>query len=129
MPKTPRRPHPPSPNGPIGAGAGDATADAVVAGEPAARTSRGRFAAGNSGGPGNPHARAVGQLRAAMMASITPQDVSAVVAALVAQAKAGEPWAVRELLDRVLGKPEAIDLLERLDDLERATGASRHAEA
>jgi hypothetical protein len=33
-------------------------------------------------------------------------------------AKAGEPWAVREVLDRSLGKPVEADFIERLESLE-----------
>jgi hypothetical protein len=80
----------------------------------------GRFAPGNPGGIGNPHAKAVGQLRAAMMASVTPDDVREVVKGLVRAAKVGEPWAVREFLDRLFGKPEAFDLVEKLEALEAA---------
>lgn len=70
------------------------------------RQTDGRFAAGNRGGPGNPHAAAVGTWRAALVDCVTADDLRAVVAALVNHAKAGAPWAVRELLDRCLGKPK-----------------------
>jgi hypothetical protein len=96
---------PPSPNGSNG------------------RDNRGRFSKGNPGGPGNPFAASVGRWRAALMASITEKDIAAVVKALVKAAKAGEPWAVRELLDRALGRPVEADLLERLEALEAAAQA------
>jgi len=40
---------------------------------------------------------------------VSPADIEDVLAVLLERAKAGEPWAVRELLDRCLGKarPEA----------------------
>ena len=36
------------------------------------------------------------------------------------QAKAGERWAVEELLTRILGKPQETDLIERMERLEEA---------
>ncbi|MFZ4575790.1 MAG: hypothetical protein ACOYN0_15455 [Phycisphaerales bacterium] len=80
----------------------------------------GRFVPGNPGGPGNPLGRKVGGLRSAMMAAVAASDIRDVIRKLVSAAKAGEPWAVRELLDRVFGKPEAFDLVERLEELEEA---------
>ena len=68
------------------------------------RRSNGTFPAGNPGGPGNPYANRVGELRAALIDAITPADVSAVVAGLIESAKAGDVAAARELLDRVFGK-------------------------
>src|SRR5687768_12574023 len=89
----------PSTNGPNGRGAG------------------GRFAKGNHGGPGNPHARRVARLRSALFKSVQPTDLRQVVAALLAQAKAGDVASIKELMQRLLGPPEAADLLERLDAL------------
>ncbi len=69
------------------------------------RDGHGRFAQGNPGGPGNPHAAAVGRWRTALAHTVTEDDLRAVIAKLVERAKAGERWAVCELLDRCLGKP------------------------
>jgi hypothetical protein len=82
------------------------------------RTSAGRFAAGNNGGPGNPHARRVARLRAALLRAVTPEDLTAVVTALLTQAKAGDVQAAKELLQRLLGPPVAEDIVERLRVLE-----------
>ena len=71
---------------------------------PSGRNPDGRFAPGNAGGPGNPCAAAVGTWRAALAASVKPRDIQEVLAVLVKKAKDGEAWAVRELLDRCLGK-------------------------
>ena len=68
------------------------------------RTASGRFAKGNAGGPGNPHAKRVTALRNALLAAVTEADIKAVAAALVARAKAGEVAAAREVLDRLIGK-------------------------
>ena len=71
---------------------------------PNGRTPRGQFAQGNPGGPGNPYAKRVADLRAALLESVTEQDIRAVAKALVRRAKAGEVPAIRELLDRLMGK-------------------------
>ncbi len=84
------------------------------------RDTSGRFAKGNPGGPGNPHARHVGQLRAALLNAVTPQDMREIIAALVKQAKNGDVRAIRELFDRTLGKPQEADFIERLEALEQS---------
>jgi hypothetical protein len=75
-------------------------------------TNRGRpFAKGNPGGPGNPFARQINALRAQLYAAVTEQDMAEVVQALLAGAKAGKLAYIRELLDRLIGKPpQAIQL-------------------
>ncbi len=82
------------------------------------RQSNGRFAPGNKGGPGNPHAKSVGRLRSAMLESVSETDVRAVMGKLTEAAKRGEPWAVKELLNRLFGPPIPFDQLERLDEIE-----------
>lgn len=68
------------------------------------RDNAGRFANGNPGGPGNPEGRRVAAFRRAFLKAVTPADVAAVVQVLIDRAKAGEAWAVREMLDRSLGR-------------------------
>ena len=82
------------------------------------RDGRGRFAKGNPGGPGNPLAQRVGQLRAAMLTAVTTEDVRAVAEKLVELAKDGNVPAIRELFERTLGKPQEADLIERIEQLE-----------
>lgn len=84
------------------------------------RDGRGRFAPGNGGGPGNPHAATVSRLRSALFRAVTEEDIREVVVALVTEAKAGSVPAARELLQRVLGQPEATDVLVRLEELQEA---------
>ncbi len=100
----------PSPNGAVGPD---------VAPGRDGRDPRGRFAPGNVGGPGNPHAAQVAKLRAALLEAVTDDDVRGVVCALVKAAKGGSVPAARELLERLLGKPLEWDILDRLDTLER----------
>jgi hypothetical protein len=71
------------------------------------RDANGRFGKGNAGGPGNPHAKQVAQLRAALFAAVTEDDLKEVVAALLNRAREGDIAAIRELLDRLLGKAPA----------------------
>ena len=68
------------------------------------RNAQGRFVAGNSGGPGNPHAQRVAAVRAALMEAVTDEDLRQIVQALVLKAKGGDTMAAREILDRLLGK-------------------------
>jgi hypothetical protein len=53
-----------------------------------------------------------------MVQSVTEEDMQTVMRTLVEAAKSGEPWAVKELLDRTLGRPVEADLIERLEALE-----------
>lgn len=71
------------------------------------RDPQGRFLSGNKAahGRGNPHAGKVNAWRRALAEGVSECDLGEVVAKLVERAKAGERWAVCELLDRCLGKP------------------------
>src|SRR5262249_12519511 len=68
------------------------------------RDARGRFATGNPGGPGNPFGQRSAAFRTALLQAVTVEDVQAVAAKLVAEAKAGQPWAVKGFFDRCIGK-------------------------
>lgn len=89
-------------------------------GDNGGRDASGRFAPGNPGGSGNPYAKQVAAWRSAVMEAVTTEDMRAVVVGLVKQAKAGEAWAVKELMYRTLGRPVEVDLLERIEQLEEA---------
>ncbi len=90
----------PSPNGSNGRGAG------------------GRFAKGNVGGPGNPHAQKVAQLRSALLRAVSSGDLRAVVKKLVEMAKAGDVQAAKLVIERCLGPALPADIIERLEALE-----------
>ena len=75
------------------------------------RDERGRFLPGNPGGPGNPHAAQLAAWRATFTAAVTSEDLREVIVQLVEAGKKGEPWAVKELLDRCLGKPQPAEQL------------------
>lgn len=77
------------------------------------RTARGHFAKGNPGGPGNPYARRTAALRSALLDAVTEKDIHAAVRALISKAKSGDIAAIRELLNRLLGRvPEATESAE-----------------
>ena len=67
---------------------------------------RGRFQRGNKAAKGNPHARHVGQLRSALLEAFTVEDMGAIARKLIESAKAGNVQAVKELLDRSVGRPD-----------------------
>ena len=74
------------------------------------RDADGRFVTGNQFSRGNPFSRRVNEIRSALMEAVTPEDVQAVVKALLAKAKKGDAAAAREVLDRCLGKAKVLDL-------------------
>ena len=83
------------------------------------RDSAGRFAPGNSASNGNPHARRVGQLRSAVLAAVSEEDVRDVILAMMKKATEGDVAAARIFFDRCLGPPIAADILERIEALEQ----------
>ena len=72
------------------------------------RDARGRFVAGNPGGPGNPRAAHVERLRGVLRDATTDADLRAVWRALLDKAKQGDVAAIREVLDRTTGKPSPV---------------------
>lgn len=83
------------------------------------RNASGQFGVGNKGGPGaGSLARKTTALRAALLEAVTAEDIKAIVEKLVEDAKAGSIQAAHEILDRCLGKPEAVDLALRITELE-----------
>ena len=101
----------------------DAATAAPIAPFGNGRDAGGRFGRGNAGGPGNPYARQVAELRAAIMRAVSAADIEAIVAKLVEQAKDGNLPAARELFERTLGKPVEADLIARTEALEAKLGA------
>jgi hypothetical protein len=84
------------------------------------RDTRGRFARGNVGGPGNPFARRVAELRMVLVETVTDDELRIVAGQLMVKAKFGELAAIKLLFQYVLGKPAATvdpDTLD-LDELD-----------
>ena len=71
----------------------------------AQRDAQGRFIKGNAGGPGNPFARHVAKLRAALINSVSVADMEQLADDLRIQAKLGNVTAIKLLFLYVLGKP------------------------
>jgi hypothetical protein len=82
------------------------------------RDAAGRFAKGNRASKGNVAARKAAQCRAKLFSVVTMKDFTEIVKQTVALAKAGQPWAVKLLLEYLLGQPVQWDLLERIEKLE-----------
>jgi hypothetical protein len=71
----------------------------------------GRFGPGNKASPGNPNALKMHQLRAALLAATSAEDVARVVKALVEKAAGGDVPACKTYLDHVCGRPmQAIEV-------------------
>jgi hypothetical protein len=77
---------------PIPLGATTATATA------SAHDAKGRFAPGNSGGPGNPFAWHCANFRKILLTTVTIEDIQQIAQALIAKAKEGNLQAARLLL-------------------------------
>ena len=86
------------------------------------RDGKGRFVAGNKEGRGNPFARKVNKLRAALLQEVSEKNIRAILKNVVKQAEQGDLAAVKILLDRIFGPPIPADLIQRLEELERTIG-------
>lgn len=63
-----------------------------------------KFGPGNKFGKGNPFGGKIEKFRARLIGKVTDEQFDRVVAALVKKAMDGEPWAIREFFDRIVGK-------------------------
>ena len=81
-----------------------------VAPESADRAPKGRFALGNKGGPGNPFARQVAEIRKLLLNTVPGERLAKIVLALVEKAEAGDVAAAKLVLQYTVGKPaEAVE--------------------
>jgi len=83
------------------------------------RDEQGKFVKGNKCARGNPFAKKVAALRAALLQAITPQDVKSIIKKLIKQARSGDLAAAKEVFDRAVGRPTELDFLEKIEKLER----------
>ena len=92
-------------------------------GDQSGRKANGQFAKGNPGGPGNPNAAQVGKNRARLYEIIRTADIDLAVKTMRNVMRRGKDTdrlnAARLLLDRALGPYQAVDLEERLTQLEQ----------
>lgn len=79
------------------------------------RDDKGRFVKGNRGGPGNPFARQVAKLRAALIQRVSEADIQRIADHLLITARAGHLPSIRLLFLYVLGKPAAVVDPDTLD--------------
>jgi hypothetical protein len=82
---------------------------------PAGRDAKYRFTKGNPGGPGNPFARHVAKLRAALVNRVTEADIQHIADGLLVSAKLGHLPSIRILLLYALGKPSTAVNPDTLD--------------
>ena len=76
---------------------------------------KGHFAPGNKGGPGNPFARQVGQLRKKILEALGTERFDRVLEAVIVKAEAGDIPAAKLLFQYALGKPGPTVEPDRLD--------------
>lgn len=79
------------------------------------RNAKGQFAPGNAGGPGNPFARQVAELRKTILAVVTPEVLASIMQALAAKAQQGDMAASKLLLEYTVGKPVPMSDPDRVD--------------
>lgn len=71
----------------------------------------GRWAPGNRGGPGNPHARRMHGLRAELLEATQPSHIRAITNKLIELATGGDVGAAKLILSYSLGQPvQAIEV-------------------
>jgi hypothetical protein len=71
------------------------------------RSKDGQFTAGNKFGSGNPCNKKAQQLRNSLLQTVTEDDLISITKTLISMARNGNLVAIREVLDRALGKPTA----------------------
>lgn len=84
------------------------------------RDHKGRFAAGNPGGPGNPFVNQVHLLRTAIFSRIKKGELQKVVDALFKSAKDGDIAAAKLILSYAAGTPEVLHREIDINERERA---------
>jgi hypothetical protein len=98
------------------------------------RDGKGRFRAGNSGGPGNPHSKRSNRIRAEIFRAIDPKAVGRIVKRLLDKAETGDVDRttldiLNELLNRAIGKPVAGDVEARIAALEQLASQQQESNA
>lgn len=82
---------------------------------PTDRTPDGRFGKNNPGGPGNPHARHCARMLALLRASISDEEMVAIIRMLVEKARAGDVSAAKLIMGYQLGKPAPAPNPDEID--------------
>jgi hypothetical protein len=76
---------------------------------------KGRFAKGNAGGPGNPYARQVAELRRELLLRCTPERIGKIADRMMELAEEGNVSAAKLIFQYVLGKPHEAVSPDRVD--------------
>ena len=79
-------------------------------GDKGERGEDGRYLPGNAGGPGNPYARKVAASRRSLINAVTHEDIEEIIHSQVEKAKHGDTVAAKFIVERILGRPQTIDL-------------------
>ena len=79
------------------------------------READGKFAKGNSGGPGNPFARRVAALRARLLNRATEDDMDVITGQLIQHARKGDLAAIKLFYQYTVGKPAPTVDPDRVD--------------
>jgi len=79
------------------------------------RNTNGRFVKGNPGGPGNPNARRVAHFRQVLMEAVSDEDLHDLARTLIKKGKGGDVAAIREVLDRLMGRSEGMTGLLQME--------------
>ncbi len=93
----------------------------------------GRFLPGNAGGPGNPYAKKVAELRGSLINSINHDDIESIINSQIKKAKKGDTMAAKFILERILGRPQTMDLSlvainARIDEMKAESKEMNHKE-
>lgn len=88
------------------------------------RTKLQLFSKGGKGGPGNPCSKQVNRFRIAIINAVTADDVRDIIKELVRQAKGGYLPAIKELLNRLIGKAPAFDTLHVIEQVHNNDGTT-----
>jgi hypothetical protein len=76
---------------------------------------KGRFTKGNAGGPGNPYARQVAELRKELLVRCTPERIGKIADRMMELAEEGSVSAAKLIFQYVLGKPHEAVSPDRVD--------------
>ena len=91
----------------------------------------GRFLPGNADGPGNPYAKKVAELRGSLINSINHDDIELIINSQIKKAKKGDTMAAKFILERILGRPQTMDLSlvainARIDEMKAESKEKQH---
>jgi hypothetical protein len=89
------------------------------------RGADGKFLPGNRAASGNPRNAKAQRLRSVLIERLTVAKMRAVSDALIREAESGDLQAIRELLNRICGRPAESETIERLEAIETKLGIER----